>query len=520
MKTYSRSITKQGQTKPIIDRDDMVKNNAGGYGFKVDAQALLERFLLIGSEGGTYYVKEQELTEENAKSIIELIKLKGNLVLTTLLRFAKERSAPKPDAGIFVLALICTYGSQEVKNAAYKAIPTVCNTATHLFQFVANVKDLRGWSRGLRRGVANWYLEKPAVKLAYQLVKYRSRVGFTHKDVLRLSHPRTNNPELNELFQYAIGKTKESGISIINAYEKAQAAESPDTLAALIEESNLSWEMIPTEHLNDKKVLSALVENMPISALLRSLNRFSSADLTHGNTAVTKKIVSLLTDEILIAGARVHPLNVVNSMATYASGRGVLGGKTWDVNQNIVDALHKTFDLAVKSIESTGKNILVGVDVSGSMNTSVGGMQLQASQIGNLLAYTLLRSEPNAEVVLFDTELRPLPYGRRHSLDQVLKMSFGGGGTDCAQPILHALRTKNKYDAIVILTDSETWAGTIHGAEALVEYRRKVNPNVKVIEVAMTATPSTTFPSNDKNLLRVVGFDASVIDVINSYLKS
>ena len=74
MKNYSSGITGRTQQQPIFGRTDMVKNDAGGYGFKITPQERLERFLLIGSEGGTYYVGEQKLTEDNAKSILELLK--------------------------------------------------------------------------------------------------------------------------------------------------------------------------------------------------------------------------------------------------------------------------------------------------------------------------------------------------------------------------------------------------------------------------------------------------------------
>ena len=39
--------------------------------------------------------------------------------------------------------------------------------------------------------------------------------------------------------------------------------------------------------------------------------------------------------------------------------------------------------------------------------------------------------------------------------------------TDCALPMLDALEKKIPVDVFVILTDSETWAGPVHPAEAL-----------------------------------------------------
>jgi 60 kDa SS-A/Ro ribonucleoprotein len=144
---------------------------------------------------------------------------------------------------------------------------------------------------------------------------------------------------------------------------------------------------------------------------------------------------------------------------------------------------------------------------------------MSCAQVANVLALTILKSEKNAELVWFDTTLQPAKIGRRNSVDDAIRMAPHGGGTDCAQPLIHAANTLNHYDAIIILTDSETWAGNQHAFTVLNAYRQTVNRNVKVVEVALVANASSTMPGDDSNLLRVVGFDASVTTVINEFLK-
>lgn len=48
------------QCEPLNDKQ--VRNAAGGFAWQLDNMARLRRFLIIGSEGGTYYVTEQRLT--------------------------------------------------------------------------------------------------------------------------------------------------------------------------------------------------------------------------------------------------------------------------------------------------------------------------------------------------------------------------------------------------------------------------------------------------------------------------
>ena len=520
MKNYSKHITNRPQTQPAFGRTDMVQNNAGGYGFKITPQEQLERFLLIGSEGGTYYVGEKKLTEDNAQTILSLIKANGLGVVSTVVDFAVNNRAPKADAGVFVLAMAATYGDAATKKAAYDAISKVAKTSTQLFTFVSNIQNLRGWSKGLCKGVSKFYTERKPEQVAYQMVKYRNRAGFTHKDVIRLAHPRTKDEITNSLFKYAVGKATEAETpsELVQTYGLAQTA-TVEELVTLIKTVNLTWEMVPTDKLNNVDVLSALLVKMPLTALIRNLNRFSYNGMTKGNTETVKMIVKKLTSEEEVRKAGIHPLMVVNSMFTYSKGRGEKGTKVWEANQNIVDAMTTTFELSLKSLEATGKRILVAVDVSGSMNKEVGGMSMTASQIGNVLSSVILRSEANSELVWFDTKLVNPTIGRRTSIDDVIRLTHRGGGTDCSVPLKHAANTLNEYDAIIILTDYETWAGKQHAFEVLASYRKNVNKDVKVIEVALTSTPNAQIPNDDKNLLRVVGFDASVIEVINSYLK-
>jgi 60 kDa SS-A/Ro ribonucleoprotein len=129
------------------------------------------------------------------------------------------------------------------------------------------------------------------------------------------------------------------------------------------------------------------------------------------------------------------------------------------------------------------------------------------------------KTEPNSELIWFDTQGYKPNFGARTSFEDIAAKTPAGGGTDCSIPFNYALTNKIKYDAFVIYTDNETWAGNKHALTYLNEYRKKINPDVKVIEVAMASNPHTQLPRDDKNILRIVGFDGSINNVINNFLK-
>ena len=104
----------------------------------------------------------------------------------------------------------------EVRKAALAALPRIARTASHLFLFASYVEQFRGWGKGLRKAVARWYDGKEVDALAYQIEKYRSREGFSHRDLLLLAHVgshqsgSTLTPDRAALYEHAAGKSVDS----------------------------------------------------------------------------------------------------------------------------------------------------------------------------------------------------------------------------------------------------------------------------------------------------------------------
>ena len=52
-----------------IPGSDQVQNSSGGFAWAVDDWTRFRRFLVLGSEGGSYYAGEWKLTRENAQAV-------------------------------------------------------------------------------------------------------------------------------------------------------------------------------------------------------------------------------------------------------------------------------------------------------------------------------------------------------------------------------------------------------------------------------------------------------------------
>ncbi|MDQ7037530.1 MAG: TROVE domain-containing protein [Anaerolineae bacterium] len=180
----------------------MVANSAGGYSFPVDQWERLKRFLVLGSEGGSYYASQQTLTVENAKNVLDCVQADGKQTVAIIVEISDSGRAPKNDPAIFALALAASLGDDATRKYALDSLPKVCRIGTHLFTFVEYIKGMRGWGRGLRRAVGAWYANMDNRRIAYQLVKYRQRNGWTHTDTLRKAHPTPLNETQGAIFKW------------------------------------------------------------------------------------------------------------------------------------------------------------------------------------------------------------------------------------------------------------------------------------------------------------------------------
>ena len=100
---------------------------------------------------------------------------------------------------------------------------------------------------------------------------------------------------------------------------------------------------------------------------------------------------------------------------------------------------------------------------------------------------------------------------------KLVEMPFSS--TDCALPMIQALKNNEKVDAFVIYTDSETYMGTIHPQAALEEYRKATGINAKLIVVGMTSNCLTIADPKDLNTLNLAGFDTATPRIISDFIS-
>ena len=499
-------------------------NEAGGHAFPVDDWARLERFLVLGSEGGSFYAGEATLTRDNAASVLRAIAADGARAVACIVSVSEGGRAPRNDPALFALALAAAADDLATRRAALAALPRVARTGTHLFRFAGFVEGTRGWGRALRRAVGAWYADQPLERLAYGLVKYRQRGGWSHRDLLRLSHPAVTDPVRAALLEWACRGTVGGALPpFVAAAARLNQAVDGAEAAALIRAHDLPREAVPTALLNEAAVWEALLERMPMTALLRSLAKLTAVGVLRPFGDALPGVLSALGDAERIRRARLHPLAILVALRTYAAGRGDRGGLVWEPVGAVVDALNAAFYTAFRFVEPTGRRLLLALDVSGSMATGcVAGSSLTPREASAALALLTAATEPQCHVVGFADTLVPLPLTASMRLDDAVRAvsDLPFGATDCAQPMLHALERGLSVDAFVVFTDSETWAGAIHPAQALRLYRERTGIAAKLVVVGLVSNGFSIADPADAGMLDVVGFDTAAPAVVADFIRS
>lgn len=554
------------QQQPIPGRPEMVPNSEGGYVFAAGDWERLRRFLILGTDGGSYYADRADLTRDNAESVLRCLRDDGVRAVDEIVEISEAGRAPKNDFAIYALALACVpaYANEATRRHAFESIPRVCRTGTHILMFSDIVNSMRSWGQGLMRGVSAWYEGKDRDELAYQLVKYQNREGWKHGDVLRSAH-KTSDTDKGDVYDWLFGRA-EAGAAVresfkegdvrreigllpdsIIAYERARRAEKPSDIVAIIEQYGgaLPHEAIPTNLKADGEVWLALLRaGMPITAMVRNLANMTRYGTIAPNSEGERLVREALADEERLTKSRIHPFAVLTALKRYGQGgspretawnryygfgRPKQPSKPFDVNQRIMDALDGAFYASFGNVESSGKRFVIGIDVSGSMEQLAGRQPekdekdnriLTCSEVAAAFGMVTEYAEPYCATMGFDHGMIDLGISHRQRIDEVADRICGinGGGTDCSLPMQWALSHGVEADAFLVITDNETHHGAIHPSEALKEYRRKTGIPAKLIVAATASNGFSIADPADPGMLDVIGFDAAMPQAVSDFV--
>lgn len=542
----------------------IVISHQGGETYRASKLSRFTRFLVVGSESGSFYQSAKALTLENTRVAQDVLNGKHGIeAVNEIVRVSQGGLAEKQDAILFSLAFATRSDVSEVRSAAYKAIIPVCRTLSQLCTFldyrfqlggvdngslagkkIPNAHDKNGnpiserygdhaSSMGLRRALRNWLAENSDPDLAYQLMKYGTRSGFSMRDILRIARPKPATSSRSELYRFAtkgfLGPDHTDLDSYIagrlNASHITSLSETPaETVDALIRTFDLPRETINTAFLNDPNIWDALLVNMPIGAMLRNLGKMQSVGVLDGSDN-RNHVIDRLTDEKRIKGSRLHPMTIWSAMKVYGLGHGIRGSLTWSPDRKIEAALEDAFDLSFKNVEPSGKKILVAIDISGSMSeTAHMPTMTSAWGVSALMALVVLRYEPNTTVIGVNHSASEINLSGNERPAKAMDVvgRHIGGGTDLNQPFHYAKKHGDDFDAIMLFTDSENGSLDLRKHQENFcrggEYRRLMLAQMVPNQYGWIGATGQSWDDVGRKSIEIVGFDPSIGKLASDFL--
>lgn len=514
-----------------------VKNSAGGYVFSVDDMDLVRRFLIMGSEKNQYQAgRNTAIKAADCPAVMAVLQKDGVRVVEEIVTVSTQGRAAKQDPALFLLAAASRHADVVVRKAALAAVGKVCRTPTMLFSFLENHKALgatSGWGRLMRDSVSSWYNDKDLDSLVYQVTKYGQREGWSHRDVLRLAHVKPADQDRSTFYKWIASDGKlqveldavkdKRAFNKLLAVEAAKLAPDAKSIIPLIREHGLVHEHVPTNLQTSPEVWDALLDRMPINALVRNLGRMTAYGLLRDNSDAVRRVIAKFSNAEAVEKARIHPFNVLTAYNTYTSGGGRLGKLNWSPASQVTAALNELFYTSFGYILPSGKRTHLALDVSGSMDMGeiLGSPGMKPRMGVAAMAMATLRSEENVSVSAFSHNLVNCPLTKHDDLDLVMKKmrAINMGSTDCSLPIVAAEKSNTPIDTFVIYTDNETYAGRVQPVAALRSYRQKTGIDAKLVVVGMNSSGFTIADPRDRGMLDVAGFDSAAPAVIAEFSR-
>jgi len=523
-------------------RSGMVRNRAGGLVCSVTPMDYLDRILLLGTTHNTYYASGAEVTGEAVSFLVELFNRDPQAV-DRVVQISQSGRAPSNSHALMALAIALSSRNDETKDRAVRAFPKVARTGADFLHLVALTDRMRRWSRSFRRAVQHWFLSQNPDRLAYQAVKYPQRSQWTMRDVVRLGHPLSavhRAPEEHReriraiLYWIAkgwpgIGDEPHPDPALRKIWAVERLRRLPDNevgvAARLIAQEGIPREAVPTNFLRHQAVWDALLPQMPMMALVRNLATLTRKGIIgRGSPEIVDTVCRRLTDRTAIRMARLHPVHYLMALRTYAVGYSKTTGHRWDPVPEVVDALERGFILAFQEIEPSPAEVIVAVDVSGSMSSTMGigpgADGLRAIEIGAVLAMSLSRSFPNHRIWGFNTACFDLCITPEMGLQQVVNRFRANGGTDISTPVFRAMNERVPADALVIVTDNETWKNREPVHHVMDRYRESIGRPVALVVIATSVTEYSVASQGDPLSLNIAGFDSNVTGLTRAFIDS
>lgn len=548
-------------------------NEAGGCAYKLEPKHALAQIAATGAFGKTYY----STAETQLQDVLNLIdEVDDNVFLAKLALYAREKAYMKDMSAALLVAL--SIRDNELTHRVFDRIVDNGRVLRTVFQMVRSgrfirkgkhgsvIRSRKGLSSSLQRAFQRWFNQASNTKLINSTVGNDPSL----RDILRMARPTPKDNERRALFGWLAGRQTDkwepatesdlpAEIHAINAYRCAKSEVEQASIVRGLR--NIRWDLL-SDAAKGPLVWAEIARIMGPQALRMNLNTLMRHGVFDQNRVFDQNIVFDQSNDGTDPLGIVHAESARVSMVDYVAARisdatEIRRSKQFpfqyfaaymnvnsDVPNEIKVALHKAAEIACGNVPKLSGPVVIGLDTSGSMsshvmgNSNAGGYgahavsKMRCVDAAALFAAALVRTNPDSVIIPFDTQAYDC---RIDPSDSILSLAerlakYGGGGTDCSQPIVAANKkyAKRKFAGVILVSDSESWVnvgrdgatGVMTAWGDFVNQQRKladgkVNPKLVCIDLQ----PYRTVQAYEReDILNIGGFSDAVFEVINGFV--
>ena len=494
-----------GSLLPVTD----ALNEEHAPAYSRSAKHQLAQYAATGCLNRTFYAS----AGEQLAKVLELCnEIEPEFIAKTAI-FCRERGHMKD-----MPALLCAVLSVKDRALLAQVFPRVIDNAKMLRNFVQIMRSGTVGRKSLgtapKRLVREWLDARDPESL------FKANVGQDPSlaDIVKMVHPRPKNPNHEALFGYFINREYAADAlpDLVRAFEAFKKGESKDI-------PDVPFQMLTALELGTPE-WTEIARRAPWQMTRMNLNTFAR----HGvfkQEGMTKLIADRLRDPEKIAKARVFPYQLMVAYTMAASNP--------EIPRYVCEALQDAMEIATRNVPEIPGKVYLFPDVSGSMHTPVTGYRkgstsaVRCIDIAALVAATVLRKNPRAEVIPFESDVVQIRLNPRDSVmtnaEKLAKLPCGG--TNCSAPLAFLNKRSAQGDLVIYVSDNESWVDAPHygrwGGSAtatMKEWSNFRNRNREARMVCIDVQPYATVQAKERrDILNIGGFSDQVFDLIAEF---
>jgi 60 kDa SS-A/Ro ribonucleoprotein len=478
-------------------------NAEGAKAYAHGAEHRLAQLAMTGTFGGGFY---QDAGAEVAALVAAATAVEPMFLAQTAVH-VRERGHMK-DTPALLLAVLA--GRDPALFAA--AFPRVVTSGRMLRSFVQIMRSGQTGRSSLgsrpKRMVQDWLNAASDATLLAAVVGNDPSLA----DVIRMVHPRPGNASRAAFYAWVIGKPADvaalpQAVQDLIAFRAGTVSRVPDVPFQMLSDLQLSAEQ-----------WAEVARGGSWQMLRQGLNMLDrKGAFTVPGTV--EHVAGVLRDPARVRSARAMPYQLMAALMALGPG----------VSPLLRDALHDAMEAALANVPEVEGQVVVCPDVSGSMASPVTGYRQGATtavrciDVAALIAAAVLRRNPGARVLPFETGVRPV---RLEAQDTILTnaarlAALGGGGTNCSAPLAVLNGERAKPDLVIFVSDNQSWVDARRGGQAtamMAEWTKIRARHGRAKLVCIDIQPlGTTQAAEREDVLNIGGFSDAVFDQIADF---